>query len=1024
MIFYVILQPKRNNIHFATKIIFIMKPFVNLRYMLLTLLASILFSTKAAAQEAYAVYTKENRVLTFYYDNSRNSRPGTSYDLNIGPTTLPQWHEDGTYYQVQGVRFDPSFAEARPTTTSAWFYEMSNLTFISGVDKYLNTSEVESMLHMFSGCWRLSSVDVSNFDTSKVTMPNSMFYGCSSLESLDLSSFSTASFTDMAYMFSGCSGLNTIYVGDDWNVENVRTTASMFEGCTSLVGGAGTTFDADHTDKAYAHVDGGAGNPGYLTLLHAYVVLDGTTLTFYYDAKEGTRTGSKYTVLNGALMMANAFGYLKSATEAVFDPSFINVSPTNTVGWFFGLENLKSITGIDYLNTSKVRKMNEMFRGCSSLESIDLSNFNTENVVDMSRMFNDCSSLVELNLVAFDTRNVLDMRYMFAGCSNLTTIYVGEHWTVDNVELSDDMFLDCFSIVGSLGTTYDTVHTNADWAYPDMVWHHGYLTQFKSYVVYDNGTLTFYYGLPQSSDETTVYQLNSNDNVVPDWYLYGVSSNVTLVRFDPSFKYARPTTTSLWFAGMNQLTDIEGMAEYLNTSEVTNMAAMFNGCKNLWYIELSGFDTRNVVSMDNMFGGCSSLGFMDVTSFDTRNVRDMYAMFSGCANVDFFNLTNFDTRNVELMDYMFLNCYKAKEIDMSSFDTQKVTSMSGMFECCFQLRNLDLTHFDTRNVTDMSEMFVYCNELAKIYVGNEWNTANVTESRKMFDGCDALIGSAGTTYDENHVDANYAHLDGGNGAPGYLSMMPYVEIDGTTLTFYSDGKRSQHAGTTYDLNYGLVQNHKYPEWRFDNADIKRVVFDASFKHERPVSTTYWFSTMYDLATIEGMKENLNTSAVIDMNQMFMNCSSLESLDLSSFDTRKTESMNSMFALCENLKTITVGENWSTESLSWINGIDMFRNCTSLVGGAGTTYDADHTDAAYAHVDGGPGNPGYFTGSFVLKGDVNGDAQVGIGDIVAITNVMAGIETNPNIVSRADVNGDNQVGIGDIVAVTNIMAGIE
>ena len=59
----------------------------------------------------------------------------------------------------------------------------------------------------------------------------------------------------------------------------------------------------------------------------------------------------------------------------------------------------------------------------------------------------------------------------------------------------------------------------------------------------------------------------------------------------------------------------------------------------------------------------------------------------------------------------------------------------------------------------------------------------------------------------------------------------------------------------------------------------------------------------------------------------------------------------------------------------------------------------------------------------IKGDVNEDGQVGIGDIVAITNVMAGIETNADTIALADVNGDGQVGIGDIVAITNIMAGI-
>ena len=67
---------------------------------------------------------------------------------------------------------------------------------------------------------------------------------------------------------------------------------------------------------------------------------------------------------------------------------------------------------------------------------------------------------------------------------------------------------------------------------------------------------------------------------------------------------------------------------------------------------------------------------------------------------------------------------------------------------------------------------------------------------------------------------------------------------------------------------------------------------------------------------------------------------------------------------------------------------------------------------------------YFYYGADLIGDVNGDGTVGIGDIVAITNVMAGIETDPDVVSRANVNGDESVGIGDIVAITNIMAGIE
>lgn len=56
------------------------------------------------------------------------------------------------------------------------------------------------------------------------------------------------------------------------------------------------------------------------------------------------------------------------------------------------------------------------------------------------------------------------------------------------------------------------------------------------------------------------------------------------------------------------------------------------------------------------------------------------------------------------------------------------------------------------------------------------------------------------------------------------------------------------------------------------------------------------------------------------------------------------------------------------------------------------------------------------------GDVNLDGTVGIGDIVAVTNVMAGNGADADTAARADVNGDGTVGIGDIVAITNIMAG--
>ena len=53
-----------------------------------------------------------------------------------------------------------------------------------------------------------------------------------------------------------------------------------------------------------------------------------------------------------------------------------------------------------------------------------------------------------------------------------------------------------------------------------------------------------------------------------------------------------------------------------------------------------------------------------------------------------------------------------------------------------------------------------------------------------------------------------------------------------------------------------------------------------------------------------------------------------------------------------------------------------------------------------------------------KGDVNGDGNVDISDVVAIINQMAGTAEWPD----ANVNGDEKVDISDVVAVINIMAG--
>ena len=127
-----------------------------LLFRLAVLVTAMMCALGAAAAEAYACYTSSNTTLTFYYDNLRSSRTGTTYDLNTGAND-PGWKTDGTVTNVTKVVFAPSFADARPTSTYYWFYGMKNLQTIVGMKEYLNTSQVTDMRCMFILCSGLTS---------------------------------------------------------------------------------------------------------------------------------------------------------------------------------------------------------------------------------------------------------------------------------------------------------------------------------------------------------------------------------------------------------------------------------------------------------------------------------------------------------------------------------------------------------------------------------------------------------------------------------------------------------------------------------------------------------------------------------------------------------------------------------------------------------------------------------------------------------------------------------------------------
>ena len=183
------------------------------------------------------------------------------------------------------------------TDASYMFRYLSSLTSLDLSN--FNTSQVTDMHDMFSGMHSLTTLNLSSFDTSQVTDMHDMFYGMENLTTLNLSNFNTSNVIYMNSMFSGMSNLTaldlssfdaskvrnmdsmfsldykdilkdkleTIYVNNDFNTTELADYSDMFRNRKKLRGGAGSFLtDPSTADETWLRIDDPAhGRPGYFT---------------------------------------------------------------------------------------------------------------------------------------------------------------------------------------------------------------------------------------------------------------------------------------------------------------------------------------------------------------------------------------------------------------------------------------------------------------------------------------------------------------------------------------------------------------------------------------------------------------------------------------------------------------------------------------------------------------------------------------------------------------------------------------
>ncbi len=620
-------------------------------------------SLAKADKQAWVEYQEGTATLTFHYDENKEVTTATAkYDLNSG-SDKPGWVTDKNPKKtVTTVVFDSSFADARPTTTTRWFYTFTKLTRLDGIE-YLNTSMVTDMSYMFYRCISLAELDLSHFDTGNVTTMEAMFYSLP-LTKLDLSNFNTSNVKSMKRMFYDCKQLETVNV-TSFNTEKTRTMYSMFERCESLTeldltsfDLCGFAYDSDGIQRMFCNCTKlrnimvtssftirtwptGVSSTNNIVFLGAtslpnfnasdvsskrckdiseegYVnyVAHGSdkwveyqestaTLIFHYDRfKAYTEATGKYN-FNSGNSVPEWQG--KDIKKVVFNKEMKKATPSSCYHWFYGMDKLASIEGLDLLNTSEVTNMAGMFHGCSLLESLDLSSFNTAKVTDMSNMLSSCTALKEVFAGEnFVVANNMTSTAMFEGCTNLPGFDAGNVDAAKAKDLTVGGYLNFVNITGAPWVEYQE----------------------------DTRTLTFHYDKQRPYITATgKYDFTYESNNWRNWQ----STDPTKVVFCEEFSEVRPRTCVSWFQNKESLQTVEGM-ENLNTSEVMDMSRMFYSCSSLTSLDLTHSDTKKLIFTAYMLKGCSNLKNIYVSAdFSMQNVAASDNMFLEC-----YSLPNFD----------------------------------------------------------------------------------------------------------------------------------------------------------------------------------------------------------------------------------------------------------------------------------------------------------------------------------------------------------------------------------------------
>ncbi len=678
--------------------------------------------------ESYAVKTKKDSSGNWTISLVENSYDFPSdWKTQVASTTYMT--TTVTPANLTSIKFAPTvpsgYSQIGTLSTGLPVYKGTKATEIAFVGKKIYAPENASQL--FDNLSKLTTLDMSVFDTSIVTNMNNMFRNCSALKSLDLSYFNTSNVTDMGLMFCNCSALTSLDLSN-FNTSNVTDMGYMFRNCSALTSLDVSGFNTSNvTDMSY--------------------MFDSCLALTSLDVSGFNTTN--------VTIMDSMFRYCLSLTS--LDVSGFNTSIVTNMNGMFG--DCSALTDLDMsvFDTSKVTNMSSMFGNCSALTSLDVSGFNTSNVTHMSYMFVGCSKLTSLDVSGLDTSKVTNMSYMFSNCSALTSLDISS-FNMAKVTSSTNMlnfgtsnkiltlktpYKNSTAIAITTGSTLYNVSTGASvTSVPaNTTTSQTYATKVTLTFDANGGTcstssIVGYYGCSLSEIGKSLPTPTQSGYNFNGWY----SPTGSRVTASTVLTFTSSTTlTARW----TEITtpdpdpptppdpdpptptnsDIES-AEYIVFTTRSGVPSGFSENNTFNYTRTNGntfFET-----------GCTPTVYTNESGTQVAFVgnggelvapTDCTGLFSNMVNLKWVIFRNYDTFNSTNFTSMFEDCGSLEFVDLLTFQTPNVESMACMFKNCPLLKQVAKADFDCINLASASEMFNGCTSLGTSYVYGPGNTA-------------------------------------------------------------------------------------------------------------------------------------------------------------------------------------------------------------------------------------------------------------------------------------------------------------